>query len=452
MAAADAQQKLWAQMTPDEKLEHRLSAWMNPGVPFESADAEAAYKARVQRIIDAVLLEKEPDRVPVPLVTAEVYPAVWGGLTPYDAMYDFPKAAKAFLDFNLEFQPDAMVPPVIGALPGRVYELLDYKLYSWPGHGVPKEASFQYNEAEWMKAAEYDEFIDDPSDFLLRRYVPRICGSLGGLSKLGSILDPGLMAFGAGYFATWAQPEVLESLEKLVAAGKEAAAWFGQLVPELVRLMTLGFPSYFQVATQAPFDYLGDELRGTKEVLLDLYRRPQKVVAACERLAPMMTRWAVGKSTPDTIPFVFWPLHKGAEGFLSQEQFETFYWPTLRTTALGLIEEGFIPVFFGEGAMDSRLEVIARDLPKGRSVWILDRSDMAYAKEVLGKTAAIQGNVPLSLLQLSTPEAVREYCRKLIEVAAPGGGFLLDSGAVIHQGKAENIRAMVQAARDYGVY
>ena len=298
---------------------------------------------------------------------------------------------------------------------------------------MPKEASFQYNEAEWMKAAEYDEFIDDPSDFLLRRYVPRICGSLGGLSKLGSILDPGLMAFGAGYFATWAQPEVLESLEKLVAAGKEAAAWFGQLVPELGRLMTLGFPSYFQVATQAPFDYLGDELRGTKEVLLDLYRRPQKVVAACERLAPMMTRWAVGKSTPDTIPFVFWPLHKGAEGFLSQEQFETFYWPTLRTTALGLIEEGFIPVFFGEGAMDSRLEVIARDLPKGRSVWILDRSDMAYAKQVLGKTAAIQGNVPLSLLQLSTPEAVREYCRKLIEVAAPGGGFLLDSGAVIHR-------------------
>jgi uroporphyrinogen-III decarboxylase len=145
-------------------------------------------------------------------------------------------------------------------------------------------------------------------------------------------------------------------------------------------------------------------------------------------------------------------LHKGAEGFLSQEQFETFYWPSLRATALGLIEEGFIPVFFGEGAMDSRLETIARDLPKGRSVWVLDRTDMAHAKRTLGQVAAIQGNVPLSLLQLSSPEAVREYCRKLIEVAAPGGGFLLDSGAVIHQGKAENVRAMVQAAHELGVY
>ena len=451
MAAADALRS-WALMTPDEKLEHRLNAWLNPGVPFADSDAEAAYKARVQRIIDAALLRKEPDRVPVPLMTAEVYPAVWGGLTPYDAMYDFPRAAKAFYDFNLEFQPDAMVPPVIGAFPGRVYEILDYKLYSWPGHGVPKEASFQYNEAEYMTAAEYDEFIDDPSDFLTRRFVPRICGSLGGFSKLGSILDPGLMAFGPAYYASWAQPEVLESLEKLVAAGKEAAAWYGQLVPELVRLMCAGFPPYFQLATQAAFDYLGDELRGTKEVLMDLYRRPQKVLAACDRLAPMMARWVFGKSTPETIPFVFWPLHKGAEGFLSQEQFETFYWPSLRTTALMLISEGFIPVFFGEGAMASRMEVIARDLPKGRSVWILDRTDMAHAKKVLGPTAAIQGNVPLSLLQLSSPEAVREYCRQLIETMAPGGGFLLDSGAVIHQGKAENVRAMVQAAHDFGVY
>lgn len=77
---------------------------------------------------------------------------------------------------------------------------------------------------------------------------------------------------------------------------------------------------------------------------------------------------------------------------------------------------------------------------------------MALAKATLGKVAAIQGNVPLSLLQTGTPDDVREYCRKLIDVAAPGGGFLLDSGAVIHQGKDENVRAMLQAARDYGVY
>jgi hypothetical protein len=445
-------EKPWAQKTADEKLEHRLEAWLNPPISFVDDAAGAAYKARVRRLADAILLQKTPDRVPVPMLTAEVYPAVWGGLTPYDAMYDYDRAAKAFTDFNVEFQPDAMVPPVIGALPGRVYELLEYRLYSWPGHGAPKEVSFQYNEKEWMTAAEYDDFIADPTDFLMRRFIPRICGSLEGFAKLGSVLDPGLMAFGPGYYANWAQPEVVESVEKLIAAGREAAAWFAKAGPAIGGLMSMGFPLYFGVAVQAPFDYLGDELRGTKEILLDLYRRPEKVIEACERLAPMMIRWVTGKATPDTSPCVFWPLHKGAEGFLSPEQFETFYWPSLRKVALGLIEEGFIPVFFGEGAMDSRLEVIAGSLPKGRTVWILDRTDMAYAKATLGKVAALQGNVPLSLLQLGEAEAVREYCRKLIEVAGPGGGFLLDSGAVIHEAKAENVRAMVQAAHDFGVY
>jgi len=452
MVPSDPLEKPWAQKTADEKLQHRLNAWLNPPFPFADPTAQAAYKARVRRLTDAMLLENEPDRVPVPLLTAEVYPAVWGGLTPYDAMYDFPRAAKAFTDFNLEFQPDAMVPPIIGALPGPVYEAVDYQLYTWPGHGQPKEASFQYREREWMTADEYDEFIDDPTDFLTRRYIPRICAGLSGFAKMGSALDPGLMAFGAGYFASWADPELVASIEVALEAGRRAAAWYAQLGPALDNLLGLGFPFYFAVSTQAPFDYLGDELRGTKEILLDMYRRPEKVKKACERLTALMTRWVLNKSNPDTQPCVFWPLHKGAEGFLSVDQFKEFYWPSLRNTALALIDEGFIPVFFGEGAMGNRLEIIAGDLPKGRTVWILDRTDMAHAKGTLGRVAALQGNVPLSLLQLSTPEAVREYCRNLIEAAAPGGGFLLDSGAVLHQCKAENVKAMVQAAHDFGVY
>ncbi len=145
-------------------------------------------------------------------------------------------------------------------------------------------------------------------------------------------------------------------------------------------------------------------------------------------------------------------LHKGDDAHMNPLQFETFYWPTLRAVALALIDEGFIPLFFAEGKMDSRLEVIARDLPKGKTVWLLDRTDMAHAKATLGQVAALQGNVPLSLLATGTPEDVRQYCRRLIEVAAPGGGFLLDSGAVIYDAKEANVRAMIQAARDYGVY
>jgi uroporphyrinogen-III decarboxylase len=51
-----------------------------------------------------------------------------------------------------------------------------------------------------------------------------------------------------------------------------------------------------------------------------------------------------------------------------------------------------------------------------------------------------------------TPKEVKEYCRKLIEVCAPGGGFILTGGARVDQGNPDNLRAMMEAAKEYGRY
>ena len=118
---------------------------------------------------------------------------------------------------------------------------------------------------------------------------------------------------------------------------------------------------------------------------------------------------------------------------------------------LGLIEDGFTPYLFAEGSYNTRLEVI-RDIPRGRVVWQFDRTDMRRAKEALGGVACIQGNIPSSLLNLATPEQVTAYCRDLIDVVGPGGGFVLDGGAVIDEAKEENVLAMIRAAKEYGAY
>lgn len=442
----------WAELSGDEKMDRRYQAWLESGPPLSHTGAQAAYRLRVGRLTAAMRLKGTPDRVPVPLSVAEGYPVSRAALTPYDAMYDFDRIVDAFVDFHQTFQPDGMVSPLSVTIPGKAFELIDYKLYSWPGHGVPKHAGYQYNEAEWMLAEEYDAFIADPSDFLLRTYLPRIAEGLSGFAKLGTVLDPGVMVFSTGFLAGWADPEVQASVQNAVAAGKEVAAWLGKLYPLMGRLMGDGFPPFFQGATEAPFDYLGDNLRGTKHILMDLHRHPREVLAACDRLAPLMIRWVTEKATPASCPGVFIPLHKGADGFMSMEQFKTFYWPSLLKVIVGLNDEGFTPILFAEGAYGSRLETIAADLPPGKTVWYFDRTDMARAKETVGKVACIQGNVPLSLLHAGTPTEVTEYCRRLIEVAAPGGGFMLDIGAVMQQGKEENLLAMRQAAEEYGVY
>ena len=443
-------EKPWADMTADEKRAWRIDRWRNPGVDFVSPEAEAEYKARVDRLLAALEL-RVPDRVPVSLNTG-FWPALSAGLTPYESMNDPARARKAWIDFNSRFQPDAMSDPVHYTMPGEMFEALDYKLYAWPGHGVAKEGSYQYNEKEWMLPEEYDHLISDPSDYMLRTYLPRTVGAFAGFSQLSSLFDFIELPFVSGHTGGWDSPEMIAGLERLAAAGRLRNNWWNETaVPVMVQLMSLGFPAYRSCGTKAPFDILGDTLRGTRGVVVDMFRCPDKVLAACERLVQVAVDWPLKRPAAPATPVVFVPLHKGADGFMSDEQFKTFYWPSLRKMLIGLIDEGMIPFCFAEGRYNTRLEAIM-DLPKGKTVWLFDQSDMARAKETIGTVACLEGNMPLSLLYAGTPEEVAARTRELIDVAGDGGGYILDIGAVADEGDDENLAAMIKTAREYGVY
>ena len=172
-------------------------------------------------------------------------------------------------------------------------------------------------------------------------------------------------------------------MERLAAASRSADAWAQSMFGLVGELMSLGFPNYFAAGSKAPFDILGDTMRGTRGVVMDMFRYPDKVLAACERLVPVAINWALKRPGVLGTPVIFLPLHKGADGFMSDEQFKTFYWPTLRAVILGLIEEGCIPFMFAEGRYNQRLEAIM-DLPRGKTVWLFDQTDMARAKETIG--------------------------------------------------------------------
>lgn len=439
----------WKTLSPEEKLERRFAAWLSPkDIQFVSPEAEAAYKARVRRLIDVIQL-KTPDRVPV-YPHVGFYPAIYAGFTPEEVMYDPEKAGKAWTKCVLEFEPDVRFR-ANSSLPGKVFDILDYRLYNWPGHGVSPEHSFQCVEGEYMKADEYDALIQDPTDFWLRTYLPRIMGSLQPLTMLSPLVNIMEMPFTPPNVGRYGLPEVQAALEKLMEAGREALKWQQALAGWDRKLEEAGFPNWTRGMTKAPFDVIGDTLRGTRTIMLDMFRQPDKLLEALERVTPLAIRLGVSVATVTGSPIVTLPLHKGADGFMSDAQFKTFYWPTLRKVILGLIEEGFVPELFAEGGYNSRLEVI-RDIPKGKTVWHFDHTDMARAKEILGDVACIKGNVPAALLQTGTPEATVAYCKRLIETAGKGGGFILSTGAVIDDAKAENIRAMIQCAKEYGVY
>ena len=183
----------------------------------------------------------------------------------------------------------------------------------------------------------------------------------------------------------------------------------------------------------------------------DIYRRPDKVIAACDKIADFTIRSILKSPTSSGIFIVTYPLHKGADGWMSQKQFETFYWPSLKKVLDALIKEGLIQTLFAEGSFNTRLDYF-KSFPQGSICWLFDQTDMARAKQVLGDKFCIQGNVPSSLIVTGSAGDVKEYCRKLIETCGKGGGYTLTTGCGVENPKLENLRAMVEAAKEYGTY
>lgn len=439
------------EMTLEERQEQMFERWLAPqGVEFASEEAKKAYQERVTRLKDAIQLKKAPDRVPVCPFTG-FFPVYYAGFTPQEVMYDYDKAGVALKKYVLDFAPDAYLGMFLWP-PGRFFDILDYKLYKWPGRGVPAESGYQYVEAEYMKAEEYDALINDPTDFWLRTYFPRIFGALRPFEKLAALTDVLEMPLTCGSFIPFGLPDVQEALKALMEAGNEALRWAVALQTVEKNIQGQGFPALAGGASKAPFDIIGDTLRGTHAILMDIYRRPDKLLEALEAVTPLAIRMGASAAKAAGNPIVFMPLHKGADGWLSDKQFKTFYWPTLKKVILGLIEEGLVPFLFAEGAYNTRLEVIAEDLPPGKTIWLFDDTDMAKAKEILGKVACIAGNVPITLLTLGTPQEIKDYCKRLIETVGKDGGFILSTGAVVDNIRPENLRAILEAAREYGAY
>ena len=59
----------------------------------------------------------------------------------------------------------------------------------------------------------------------------------------------------------------------MVKAGRETLKWFQAMGGYSMKLREAGFPLAWAAATFAPFDMIGDTLRGTKGIMLDMYRQ-----------------------------------------------------------------------------------------------------------------------------------------------------------------------------------
>ena len=411
--------------------------------------ADRLYREREKRLTD-VIQAKVPDRVPV-LCQLGYFAAKYTGITVEEAMYDYDKMMAAGLKTVADLQPDAFDNPFTIRFLGPILEALDCKQLKWAGHGVGVMSTYQFVEGEYMKAQEYDDFLFDLTDYIVRTYWPRIFGALEPFKTLPPMHQTISYYMGLLNLAAFGTPEIVGALKALSTAAAEAQKIIKGALEFSEEMKKIGIPPIAGALTQAPFDTISDFFRGTRGAMVDMYRDPDKLLEAIDKMLPIMIQLAVSGAKRTGVPRVFIPLHKGPQFFMSLDQFKTFYWPSFRKLMLRLIDEGLVPCPFFEGDYTSRLEIIA-DIPKGKACYAFESTDIFKAKEVLGGHVCIRGNVPLSLLIAGTPEDVRDHCKKLIDIVGKGGGFILDASTILDDAKPENVKMMINFTKEYGIY
>ncbi|MBI4283636.1 MAG: hypothetical protein HY663_04115 [Chloroflexi bacterium] len=411
---------------------------------------EQLYEEREKRLRDATEL-KEPDRVPFGF-SPSTFSLHYVGL-PLSAEYYEPDLARlASIKTLLDFEPDCCRGVTTGRS-GLALESLEPKHEHWPGGNLPSDVPHQVVLTETMKAEEYDLFITDPLDFILRYYLPRTFAAMGPLSKLPRSIESytGVL----GMTALFTTPEFQKMAQALLYAGQEEE----KLRKQGDFTADLGFPPFYypggvcNAVAAIPFDWIGD-LRGANALMIDIYKRPEKVLAACARVF----EWHLARALPAD------PTRRGhprrarggvtyfcGSSFLSKKQFETFVWPTWKMTLLATIDLGFVPWIRLSGKFDDRWEYFL-ELPKTKFILNFQEGDMARAKAMFGNHCCIQGNLPYGLLETGSPQEVEEQCKNLIRVCGKGGGYILDASTESSDANPANVRAMANSVNKYGRY
>ena len=408
---------------------------------------EDLYQQKLGRIENAVHLKK-PDRVPV-ILEYGYFVARYAGITYQDLIYDRAKCTAAYRKAVVDFEPDAF--HCIPFDSGPAMEAIDSLTVKWPGHGVGCNQSHQYVEGEFMLAEEYDAFLEDPTGFLLRSYLPRICGTLGSFRDFPDMLS--LMGPARGIISPIvAAPEFMAACRAVYRTAGAGIEWNTVWRDFVQEIESAGNPAITLVGFgQAPFDFFSDHLRGMRGIMLDMYRQPDKLLAAMDKVLPIILRKIETLAATNENKLVFMGPHRGSDGFMSLRQFEKFYWPGLKATILALIEAGFTPYVFWEGDYTSRLSYLL-EIPPGKIICRLDRTDIYKAKEALGGHHCIAGGMLPSLLQTGSVQQVKDECLKLIETIGSDGGFIMGSSCPLDEAKIENVKTMVETTRQYGVY
>lgn len=377
------------------------------------SDPQILLAERLDRLGKAVLLEK-PDRIPIFALNGPEVAIDYCGKHLKEATWDLGIVRECmpiyYQDMNVDGASSAFLrcPALYTAIGSQNF--------------IPNKDGFmQHPEVCGMLETEYEDLIKDPFKTLVDKVLPRQYKEFDKPGTLGGIN----MAKGALSYLR--NSEAIREIDRYCAT-------------------SVGVPIITENMVEAPFDFLADQLRGFTGISVDMHRCPEYVELACEALLPLMFRWGLTgyHGQPRTLPAIFIPLHMPP--FLNPRQFDRFYWPTFEKLINGLTRKGYTVALFIEGDWSKFYDHLGTLNPN--VIGIFEYGDMKVIKEKVGKNMCIMGNYPIEALKSDSIERCVDIAKRLIDVGAPGGGYIFTTGKALLRGKDLDFKKL-QAVHNY---
>ena len=217
-----------------------------------------------------------------------------------------------------------------------------------------------------------------------------------------------------------------------------------------------GFPAF--TPSQYGYVLLGIEflfamVRGIRGLAVDIRRDPGLVKAACdaydnEYLAPMMQNMRQLPDGPDPNFCFDFGVTMLAHTIMNRKQWESIYWPTLKSILDTCQEKGKTIRITIEGSIDRFYEYFL-DYPKGMITFALEQDDIFQARKAL-PNCALMGGMRTDLLGNGTKQECLDYAKKLIDEIGPW--FIMGQDkfpTYRNDANPDNLRAVCDFVQEY---
>lgn len=340
------------------------------------------------KVREDLLAGRVPKRVFIQLTFSLEAACGLAGVDLVKAHFDPETKRKAYRKICETFYSDAF--PIENVRWPEVYAPLGAKNWRMSSKGA-----MQHPEVESMLEEDYDDYIKDPIPTIMKKILPRIYPKLDPE-------NPGAQASFAKAYNRY-----------LKTQGEEVGA-------EIAMSQEFGYSMGFFVGllSEAPFDFLSDQLRGFKNITIDVRRIPEKVEAAVEASLPIMLKQSIPR-IPRPGATVFIPLHLAP--YLRPADFERFYWPTFEKQIIEINKADMVAFLFAEEDWTRYSDALA-SLPPNQIIKF-ENGDYKKIKEVVGTKQIIGGFYDPTITLTRSKEECIDEAKRLLDVCMPGGRF-----------------------------